>query len=433
MGARTRIPPLTPLQEFVRSAAGAGVLLFTVAVLAFAWANSPWAASYVGLKEARIGLRLGGWELEKALLLRVNDGLMTIFFLLVGLEIKREVLVGELSGLRRAALAVAAAGGGMVVPALIYAAINAGGDGLRGWGIPMATDIAFALGVLALLGSRVPVGLKVSLTALAIADDLGAVLIIAFFYTEELNLMALAAAGAVWGLALVAGARGVRRLEVYGVLGIGLWYFVLTSGVHATVAGVLLALAVPIAHRIGTAEFAQVLRDTASEGSAEAMAPRIERLDDLLVQAQSPLHRLEHTLHGWVAYLVLPVFSLFNAGVTVGGSDGGGIGAVSLGAFLGLVVGKPLGVTAAAWLAVRLRLAALPEGTGWGALLGVGLLAGIGFTMALFIAGLALGQTALLDGAKLGVLSASVVAAIAGATLLHRPWTAPRRGLPGTR
>jgi Na+:H+ antiporter, NhaA family len=389
-------------------------------VLAFAWANSPWTESYGAIKDARFGLRLGDWSLEKTLLLWVNDGLMAIFFLLVGLEIKRELRVGELSDPRRAALAVVAALGGMVVPAIIYTAVNWRGDGLRGWGIPMATDIAFALGVLALLGNRVPLGLKVFLTALAIVDDLGAVLVIALFYTEDLNGASLGAAGLVWGLAVAAGALGLRRLEVYSVLGILLWYFLLKSGVHATVAGVLLAFTLPIARRIETPEFAQALVEVAGDGSLEEVDSRIDHLADLLESAQSPLHRLERALHVWVAYLIMPVFALFNAGVALGVGGTGGFGVVGVGALLGLALGKPLGVLGASWLAVRLGVAALPEGTSWGAMLGVGILAGIGFTMALFIASLAFGDTPLLDAAKLGVLSGSVLAAVVGASVVYR-------------
>jgi len=360
-----------------------GVLLFAAALLAFFLSNSPWSQAYFDLQGVYVKLQVGDWVFKKSLLHFVNDFLMAFFFLLVGLELKREILQGELKNPSQAGLAVAAALGGMITPALIYTAFNRGTAGAAGWGVPMATDIAFALGVVSLLGSRVPLSLKVFLTALAIVDDLGAVLVIAVFYTSSLNLTALALAAGVLTLALLAGRLRVRSLAVYGLLGLILWYYVLLSGVHATVAGVLLALAVPL------------------ESNAKT----------------SPLHRLEHILHPYVAYLIMPVFAFFNAGVALAGSQ---LGPVSLGIFAGLVMGKPLGILLFSYLAVRLGLARLPGGVGWRAVAGVGMVAGVGFTMALFIADLAF-DAALLDEAKLGILAASLVAALLGAAAL---WTA---------
>ncbi|WP_457637140.1 Na+/H+ antiporter NhaA [Oceanithermus sp.] len=358
-----------------------GVLLFAAALLAFAVSNSPWAQAYFDLQGVYLKLQVGDWVLKKSLLHFVNDFLMAFFFLLVGLELKREILTGELRGPLRAGLAVAAALGGMVTPALIYTAFNYGGEGAAGWGVPMATDIAFALGVVALI-PRVPLSLKVFLTALAIVDDLGAVLVIAVFYSGSLNLHALALAAGVLALALLAGRLRLRSLAVYGALGLFLWYYVMLSGVHATVAGVLLALAVPMESDVKT----------------------------------SPLHRLEHLLHPYVAYLIMPLFAFFNAGVALSGT---GFGAVSLGVFLGLLLGKPAGILLFSFLAVALGLAELPRGASWGGILAVGLVAGIGFTMALFIAGLAF-PPQLLDEAKIGVLSASLTAAVIGGALLWR-------------
>ncbi len=369
------------IEEFMAGEAKGGVLLFAAALLAFAVSNSPWAQAYFDLQGVYLKLQVGDWVLKKSLLHFVNDFLMAFFFLLVGLELKREILTGELRGPLRAGLAVAAALGGMVTPALIYTAFNYGGEGAAGWGVPMATDIAFALGVVALI-PRVPLSLKVFLTALAIVDDLGAVLVIAVFYSGSLNLHALALAAGVLALALLAGRLRLRSLAVYGALGLFLWYYVMLSGVHATVAGVLLALAVPMESDVKT----------------------------------SPLHRLEHLLHPYVAYLIMPLFAFFNAGVALSGT---GFGAVSLGVFLGLLLGKPAGILLFSFLAVALGLAELPRGASWGGILAVGLVAGIGFTMALFIAGLAF-PPQLLDEAKIGVLSASLTAAVIGGALLWR-------------
>ncbi|WP_105317616.1 Na+/H+ antiporter NhaA [Thermus tenuipuniceus] len=390
------------LEQFLQSEAKGGILLFGAAILAFLLANSPWAASYFGLREVPVGLRAGSFALEKPLLLWVNDLLMAFFFLLVGLELKRELLAGELGEPRRAGLAVAAALGGMLVPALLYLLLNPSLPEARGWGIPMATDIAFALGVLALV-PRAPLGLKLFLTALAIVDDLGAVLVIALFYTGGLEEPYLLLAGFTLALALLLNRLGVWYLWPFLLLGLPLWYFVLKSGLHATLAGVLLALAVPL-RRAG--RFAGATRAE----DPEEREGELEALEEEVGEVQSPLHRLEHALHPWVAYGVLPVFAFFNAGVDLGGLQ---VGSVALGVALGLLLGKPLGILAFSWLALRLGLGALPEGTNLKSVLGVGFLAGIGFTMALFIAGLAFsGET--LDQAKVGVLGASLMAGVLG-------------------
>ncbi len=410
---------LTPFQSFVRSGSAGGILLIVAALVAFLWANSGAAGAYEALKELPFGVEAGDWGLRKPLLLWVNDGLMAVFFLLVGLEIKRELRVGELSDRGSALLPMVAAVGGMVVPAAIFAAATWGGEGLRGWGVPMATDIAFALGVMALLGKRVPLGLKVFLTALAIIDDLGAVLVIAVFYTADLDLGLLLAALGVWVAALAYGLVGGRRIPVFLVFGVVLWYLMLKSGVHATVAGVLLALAVPMRRELNVAELRQELSNLLHGRDFERQEVELEHVEDLVRNAHSPLHDLEHSLQPWVAFFIMPVFALFNAGFTL--SADASLGApVALGAFLGLLVGKPLGVVVCAWLAVKSGAAALPRGVGWGAMWGTGLLAGIGFTMSLFIAALAFGGGGLLDQGKLGVLSASVVAAVVGLAVLGR-------------
>jgi Na+:H+ antiporter, NhaA family len=417
---------LTPVQEFIRTESASGVLLIAAAALAFAWANSPWAATYFTVLDIPFGVGFGAWSLEKPLLLWVNDLLMAGFFFVIGLEIKREVLVGELAGWQRASLPAAGALGGMLVPALIYVAFNPGEPAIRGWGVPMATDIAFALGVLALLGQRVPLSIKVFLLALAIVDDLGAVLVIALFYTADVNGTSLLISLLVWGGALAYGRAHGEQPLVFAVLGVVMWYFMLKSGIHATIAGVLMALAVPLRHRLSAQELQQELRSFSSGRSEfEQVEMMLEHLDGVLSKAHSPLHNMEHALAPYVAFLVMPVFAFFNAGVAIGGSEGGLLSAVSLGAFVGLLVGKPLGVAGFVFIAVRSGLTRLPPGATWSAMVGVGLLAGIGFTMSLFIANLAFAEQALLDQAKIGVLAASVVASLAGLVFLSR--ALPRR------
>jgi NhaA family Na+:H+ antiporter len=424
---------LSPVQELIRTESASGVLLIAAALAAFAWANSPLAADYRALLEVRLGVGAGSWRLEKPLELWVNDLLMAIFFFLIGLEIKREVLIGELAGWRRAALPVAGALGGMVVPALIYVVCNLGHPGLRGWGVPMATDIAFALGVLALLGERVSLPLKVFLLALAIVDDLGSVLVIALFYTEQLSVGALALAALVFGAALLYGRFGGARPLGFALLGLLLWSFMLKSGVHSTIAGVLLALAVPLRHRLSAEQLHQELRQVTSQSrtfeQAEAV---IGQLETVLARAHSPLHRMEHALAPYVAFLIMPVFAFCNAGVALGNDPSTLVGRISIGAGLGLLIGKPIGVVGCAWLAVRAGLARLPDGVSWRGLIGAGLLAGIGFTMSLFIANLAFGPSPELDQAKIGVLAASVVAALVGLGFLSRALPRARRAAAPT-
>ncbi len=378
-------------QTFVQSEAFGGVLLVFAAAIAFSMANSPLSEFYFQIKKTYFGIAFGDWELKKALYHWINDGLMVIFFLLVGLEIKRELIQGELSRPRDAALAVFAALGGMIVPALIYVALNFNGDGLSGWGIPMATDIAFALGIMALLGKRVPIALKVFLTALAIVDDLGAVLVIALFYTESLNITALISSLVVLAIAALYGYLSGRKLLVFAIFGVIAWYYMLKSGVHATVAGVLLAFTVPLSTKHS-----------------------YNRSDE----HHSPLHTLEHGLEPWVNYFIMPVFALTNAGVVLSG-ESFAASPILLGCLFGLVLGKPIGVFLFSWLAVQCGLASLPNNVSWKQIFATGLLAGIGFTMSFFIAVLAFGQGVMLDQAKLGILGASIIAAVAGLTMLY--------------
>ena len=433
---------LAPFRRFTRTESASGLVLLAATAVALGWANSPWQDSYHHLWELPVGATFGGASFRTTLHHLINDGLMAVFFFVVGLEIKREILAGELASVRTASLPMIAALGGMVVPAAIYAAINAGGPGAPGWGVPMATDIAFALGVLALLGDRVPTALKVFLAALAIVDDIGAVLVIALFYSSGIAWNALAAAGALLLVAIGLNRAGARRPWTYGAVGLALWATVLVSGIHATVAGVLLAFAIPVRTRVNEQQFLtetkRALDDfdaaaavTASDPSTTVLSnvghhTALEEIETLCQEAQPTLIRLEHALHGFVSFGIMPVFALANAGVTL---DAGAlreavVSPVTIGVALGLLVGKPLGIVGFSWLAVRLGIAALPRGSTWMALAGVGVLGGIGFTMALFIAGLAFPESApgggVLDAAKLGILAASAGAGVVGSLVLRR-------------
>ncbi len=386
------------LQAFLRSEALGGYVLMLAAAAALIIANSPLAPHYFDVLGTKFGFQVGTVMLKESVLHWINDGLMAVFFLLVGLEIKREVLDGQLRGVSRIVLPGIAALGGMVMPALIYVLINLGTpDTLRGWAIPAATDIAFALGILALLGSRVPTSLKIFLTALAILDDLGAIVIIALFYTSELNLFALAMAGALLACLVCLNRAGVLRLTPYLLIGVVLWYFVLKSGVHATLAGVALALTIPLRPQ------------TQGHGSA-----------------YSPLHALEHVLHKPVALLIVPVFGFANAGVSFAGMGLSSLAQpVPLGVALGLFLGKQLGVFGFAWLAIKTGMASLPRHASFTQLYGVALLCGIGFTMSLFIGALAFTDPAAVDATKIGVLTGSLLSAVVGFLLLRTRSGAP--------
>lgn len=400
--------------------------------LALLWSNSPWSETYTRLWEQTVTVGGAGWGVSMSLEHWINDGLMAVFFFLVGLEIKREFLVGDLASVRHAALPIAAALGGMIVPAILYASFNHGTAGAPGWGIPMATDIAFALGVLALVGPGVPAGLRVLLAALAIVDDLGAVLVIALFYTAGLGWGNLVIAAGIVALLATCNAAGVRHGAVYAVLGVALWLALLHSGIHATIAGVLLAIVVPARTRIDEDEFLLRGREALDDferacGPATtvltnpAQQEAIARLEQLGDQAQAPLVMLEQQLRTLVAFVIMPLFALANAGVVLGSHAAAALGTpVTLGVMVGLVFGKPIGITLFSWLAVRSRVAALPTGVSWRAVHSLSWIGGIGFTMSLFIAGLAFGASPLLESAKLGILSSSVIAGIIGWTLLRR-------------
>jgi NhaA family Na+:H+ antiporter len=417
--------------RFARLEAAGGILLLICTAVAVVWANSPWRASYFDLWHTPVAIEIGAFTLSESLAHWVNDGLMAIFFFVVGLEIKRELIVGELASPRKAAIPVTAAVGGMAVPALIYVLVNTGGDGTKGWAIPAATDIAFALGIMALLGRRVPLSLKVFLMAVAIVDDIGAVLVIALFYTSDISWPALGFAGAMLALLVIANRLHVRDPITYLVLGLLMWVAFLLSGVHATLAGVLLAFTIPARFRIQGADFVAFARRALDEfeqaGGNEndlmtnqARQKWLHGMELASEHVDTPLLRLEHALVPWVAFLIMPVFALANAGVEVSAGFGAALGSrISLGIILGLVLGKPAGILLCTWLAVRLGLGTLPEGATWRQVAATGWLAGIGFTMSLFIAYLGFGEGGQLVAAKYGILAGSLLAGGGGYLLLR--------------
>ena len=422
---------LSPLHRFLKAQTTSGILLLGVTAVALAWANSPWAKGYDDLWHLKLTFELGGFAISETLHWWINDALMAAFFFLVGLEIKRELLVGELSSRDKAALPIAAAIGGMVVPAVLFTCFNFGGDGQRGWGVPMATDIAFAIGVLALLGDRVPLSAKVFLTALAIVDDIGASMVIALFYTSDLSWWSLAFAGAFFLAMLIANRTGVRSPLAYFMLGLGVWSGFLMSGVHPTLSGIIGAMAIPARVRINAAEFiSQTERSLGAFVQAGATGDNVlanpqqrgalHSLETAVKHAETPLQRLEHGMHPWVLFVVMPVFALANAGVPLGANLMSAYAdPVALGIVAGLVIGKPVGVVCFCWLAVRLGVATLPVDISWRWITGLGFLAGIGFTMSLFISGLAFIDDDRLRVAKVAILSASIVAGVGGWMILR--------------
>ncbi len=425
-------PLLQPFTEFFRQEAASGIVLIISSLIALILANTNIgiAQHFPQLWENTFSITIGDLELNKTLSHWINDGLMALFFLIVGLEIKREVLEGELSSIRQASLPMIGALGGMLVPALLFVLINTGTPTAGGWGIPMATDIAFALAIVNLLGNRVPLALKIFLTALAIVDDLGAVLVIAVFYTQTIEWGYLMAAGGVLlGLGLL-NWGGVRVLSLYLVLGLVLWYFTLKSGVHATIAGVLLALVIPYRTRLIDPANVQLRLGTMKRLIGEKnFVPRdfSEELEDLSQQIGSPAQRLEHVLHWPVAFVIIPLFAFCNTSIRFDPATLGQLtDPLAMGIMAGLLLGKPIGIVLLCYGAVRLGWAALPAGVQWQQLIGVSILAGIGFTMSIFITLLAFaGQPALQDGAKVAILLASLVAGLLGYFLLKLSADAP--------
>jgi NhaA family Na+:H+ antiporter len=402
-----------------------GLLLIFATILALAWANSPLAASYVTVKETTFRIGFGEWSVDKSLHHWINDGLMTIFFLLIGLEIRQELTKGILSTPGKAMLTVAAAIGGMVLPAITYIAFNCCDvAAMRGWGIPVATDIAFVIGLIGLLGARVPVGLKIFLMAMAVVDDMGAILVIALFYSHALDSNYLVWASVILVLAFVYGWRNGRSIIMFSVLGVVLWYFMLKSGVHATLTGVLLAMVVP-----GKPEMdPDALIDNTKawmhdQLPAKGVDKAASQLKSLATTVESPAHRLEDAIAPWVLFGIMPIFALMNAGVAIT-SETNMFTGVTLGVALGLLLGKPVGIIGATWLATRIG-AQMPEHVNWQGIIGVSVLAGVGFTMSLFIAELAFGGRMLIDQAKIGILTASFVAGIVGLVVLRSTLSPP--------
>jgi Na+:H+ antiporter, NhaA family len=443
---------LDSIQHFIRSAVVGSIILLICAVIAIIWANSQWSDSYFDLWETDLAITLGDHSVSFTLHEWVNEGLMMFFFLLVGLEVKEQILVGELSSIRKAMLPVAAAFGGMVVPALIFALINSGGEGESGWGIPMATDIAFALGILALLGPRVPLSLKVFLAALAIADDIGAIIVITLFYTSDIVFEGLLLAGFFWLVILILSRFGIYNTLIYFTLAIGVWVGFMISGVHATIAGVLVALAIPAHSLVDSVkvqgEIKQLwknldeklpnfdLRSGLRDKEEQEIA---EKLEHLVHEVEPPLTKVEHSLNPFVTFVVIPLFALSNAGVKLGGGNllDELVSPISLGVILGLFVGKQVGITFFTWLMVKVGWAELPEGITLRHIHAVSVLAGIGFTVALFITELAYVTEGQLEhvahamppeveNAKIGILCASFIAGVVGYILLRGCFPKPQ-------
>jgi NhaA family Na+:H+ antiporter len=419
------------LRFFESEVAGSFVLL-ACTIIAMAWANSPWAGWYQKLIHVKIGVSWGDSIFSLSLQHWVNDALMAVFFFVVGLEIKREILIGHLSSLKKAILPVTAAAGGMLIPAVIFLFLNPSGETARGWGVPVATDIAFALGILSLLGKRVPITLKVFLTALAIADDIGAVLVIALFYTEQIRWIALAVAGVLTFLLHRAVRIPILRFKTYTVLIIGIWVAVFASGIHATIAGILVALIVPVRSRFEPKEFIAFARKKIREIESKEVTRESMLLHEDQLEPITELHNattalkpvgisLEHYLHSFQAFLVLPVFALCNAGVALGsGLAETLMQPVSLGIILGLFLGKQIGVILFSWVIIRAGYSDMPEGVKWPQIYGVSCLAGVGFTMSLFVSDLAFKTGSLIEDAKIGILAASLVSGIIGYLVLRR-------------
>ncbi len=424
---------LTPFEEFIHRQTTSGLLLMAMAVIALILANGPLAETYLHIIHTLVSLNIGDWTLNMSLHHWINDALMALFFFVVGLELKRELLVGELAQLRNASLPIAAAIGGMVVPALIYFAINPSGDAALGWGIPMATDIAFAIGALALLAGRVPKALITFLVALAIVDDLGAVLVIAIFYTETIALTPLVVAGLLFAILMAFNMIGIRKTLPYFIIAVLLWYALLQSGVHATLAGILGALSIPATPKYKPERFSEHVKELMqhfdrshqpgkSIMTNDALRSVVQTLENGVHSVEAPLQRLEHLWHMPVAYFIIPVFALANAGIPLALGSLGEIVThpVMVGVSLGLLLGKFIGITGACWLVLKLGLAELPKDTRFSQIAGVSLLAGIGFTMSIFVAQLGFAHNEeLLLMAKTGILFASLVAGISGYIWLY--------------
>ena len=423
----------TPFEHFLHAQTTTGLVLMFMTIVALVLANSPLAEAYAHFFHTDIDFNVGSWKLSHSIHHWINDGLMAVFFFMVGLEIKREILVGELSNIKVAILPILSAVGGMALPALIYLSINAGEVGANGWGIPMATDIAFAISALVLLGKRVPSSLVTFLVALAIVDDLGAVVVIALFYTEQIHFLPLILAGVSFGVMILFNRFGIRMILAYFIVGIFMWFFMLESGIHATIAGVIAALAIPSRPKLTPTDFTKHTKNLLDEYDNYPIATDhtmheeqkaiLLNIKDTIDSVSSPSARLEHDLHLPVSLLIIPLFALANAGISIDFSSVSTtiVEPVSMGIIAGLIIGKILGIAGVAWLAIKVGIAKLPEGSSMNQLLGVASLGGIGFTMSIFVADLAFaGNSELIFQAKIGILTASIFAGLLGYIWLYK-------------
>ncbi|MBE7177165.1 MAG: Na+/H+ antiporter NhaA [Mucilaginibacter polytrichastri] len=422
---------LKPVHRFIDLEYTGGLTLFSAVIVAIVWVNAGFADAYHHVWETPLSIGFGGKKLQLPLHHWINDGLMVIFFYVIGLELKREFMAGELSSPRKAILPLVAALGGMLVPAGIYALVNRGGPGAPGWGIPMATDIAFAIALISLVGKSVPPAVKVFLSALAVADDLGAVLVIALFYSGNIQYTPLFIGLGLVAVLIIGNYMGIRHSAFYLLIGIGVWIGFLLSGVHATIAGVLVAFTIPARTTIDEQAYSARLKQLSDDfdtevperGSLTTLRQHqiIEEVKALSLAAQTPLQKIEHTLHPWVAYVIMPLFALANAGITIGGDFIKGVSdPVSIGVILGLVIGKFTGVFSFTWVMIKSGLSAMPGDANWRHIAGVATLAGIGFTMSLFVSSLAFTDNANIEHAKYGILIASVIAGSAGYFILRK-------------
>lgn len=420
---------LSPFQKFVQLQSSSGILLLATTIIALVWANSAFAESYQDFWNYELGFVSDSFELTKPLILWVNDGLMAIFFFLIGLEIKREFMIGELNSAKKVMFPLIGALGGIALPVLIYVVLNQNPDTLKGWGIPMATDIAFSLAIIKVLGNRVPLSLKIFLTAFAIVDDLGAVLVIAIFYSGDLNFILLGSALGLLAIIYILSYKGYYSEMLIIISGFVVWLLFLKAGLHPTLAGILMAFAVPVRQKIGTTEFTQQLETIVNNIKESRILQKpvlspeqlhlVDDLEDWAEKYQSPLQHFEHALHDWVAYLIIPIFALANAGVALSGGEGLET-ALIINIMICLVLGKSIGISLVVFLARKLKLIEVPEDITNKQIIGVSFLAGIGFTMAIFIAGLAFSKSPeYIDSAKIGILIGSLISAIIGFIILR--------------
>jgi NhaA family Na+:H+ antiporter len=415
-----------PFERFFKLESSGSILLFASTIAALVIANSPLSDLYNFIWQQPLKIGLETFNLEKPLILWINDGLMAIFFFVIGLEIKREILVGELNNLQKASLPIFGAIGGMIIPVTLFFILHHGQEGMSGWGIPMATDIAFTLGILQLLGNRVPLGLKVFLTAFAIVDDIGAVMVIAIFYSLNIQWLLISIALGLLAIMFILGHRQSYNKYIFFLLGFAIWVLFLKSGIHPTIAGILIAFTIPVKRKIYTYKFYNRAKnsielmksgeDDEPEFLTEMQRGALSNLENLMEKTTSPLQHLEHKLHGWVMYIIMPLFAFANAGVELGGS----LNPLSWNISLSMVFGKAIGISLFAILAIKLGWAKLPENVNFNQIIGVSFLGGLGFTMALFISGLAYTDVALIDGSKTGILLGSMAAGIIGYLILRK-------------